>query len=354
MLELWHNIYMEKRDARKLSRDAQFELRCCCIRMLQSGKKQSEVVSALEVSRGSVGRWWQTYRREGVGGLRLKKRGRSHGEKRKLTHEQEKSIQRMLVDKTPDQLKLSFALWTRKAVQEAILQHHGLKLPIRTVGEYLSRWGFTPQKPVKRAYAQQPEQIRKWLDEEYPGIARRAGKEKAEILWGDETGISSEDNRGRGYAPKGRTPVVHSSGKRFSTSMISAISNEGLMRFMVYEGALKTGTFVSFLRRLIKDNDRKVFLIVDNLRVHHAIKVGKWLETHREDVELFFLPPYSPEQNPDEYLNHDVKTHVRQQPSPRSGGELQNGLRSYMRKLQRQTTKIARFFDYDLVRYAKV
>lgn len=344
---------MEKRDARKLSRDAQYELRRCCIRMLQSGKKQSEVVSALEISRVSVVRWWRIYRREGMSGLQLKKRGRSHGQKRRLTHEQEKSIQRMLIEKTPNQLKLPFALWTRKAVQEAVLQHHKVKLPIRTVGEYLSRWGFTPQKPIKRAYEQQPERIKKWLDEEYPCIARRAGKEKAEILWGDETGISSHDNRGRGYAPKGRTPVVHSPGKRFSTSMISAISNGGLLRFMVYEGALRTGTFVNFLRRLIKDSGRKIFLIVDNLRVHHATKVEKWLEAHREDVELFFLPPYSPEHNPDEYLNHDVKTQVRQQPAPRSGGELQNGLRFYMRRLQRQTTKITRFFDAAPVRYAK-
>jgi len=344
---------MEKRDARKLSSDAQYELRCCGIRMLKSAKKQSEVVTVLEVSRAALGRWWRVYQAEGMKGLQLKKRGRSHGDKRRLTHDQEKGIKRMLVDKTPDQLKLPFALWTRKAVQEAIMQHYGVKLPIRTVGEYLSRWGFTPQKPVKRAYEQQPEKIKRWLDEEYPGIARRAGKEKAEILWGDETGLSSEDNRGRGYAPRGQTPVVYSPGQRFSTSMISAINNEGLMRFMVYEGAMQIDTFLKFLKRLIKDHDRKIFLIVDNLRVHHAINVRTWLEEHEEDIELFFLPPYSPERNPDEYLNHDVKTHVRQQPAPRSGSELQNGLRSYMRRLQHETTKIARFFDPVWVRYAK-
>jgi transposase len=344
---------MEKRDARKLSSEAQYELRRCCIRMLESGKKQTEVAKALEVSRNSVGRWSQTYKKAGMKGLQVKKRGRSHGQKRRLTQEQEKSIQGMIVDKTPDQLKLPFALWTRKAVQEAIMQHHGVNLPIRTVGEYLSRWGFTPQKPVKRAYEQQPERVRKWLDEEYPEIARRAGKEKAEILWGDETGISSEDNRGRGYAPRGQTPVVPSSGKRFSTSMISAINNEGMMRFMVYEGALHTDTFLVFLRRLIKDNDRKVFLIVDNLRVHHAIKVRTWLEAHGDNIELFFLPPYSPEQNPDEYLNHDVKTHVRQHPAPRSDSEQKNVLRSYMRRLQRNTAKIVRFFDHESVCYAK-
>jgi transposase len=321
--------------------------------MLENKKKQSEVVTALGISRISVVRWWRTYRKEGERGLKSEKRGRSHGEKRRLTHEQEKSIQKMLVDKTPNQLKLPFALWTRKAVQEAIEMHYGVKLPIRTVGEYLFRWGFTPQKPVKRAYEQQPERIKKWLDEEYPGIAMRAGKEKAEILWGDETGLSSEDNRGRGYSPRGRTPVVYGPGQRFSTSMISAISNEGLLRFMVYGGALQMNTFLDFLKRLIKDNARKIFLIVDNLRVHHATKVRTWLEAHREDIELFFLPPYSPEQNPDEYLNHDVKTHIRQYPAPRSSSELQSGLRSYMRRLQQQTMKITRFFDQDSVRYAK-
>ena len=345
---------MEKRDARKISSEAQYELRCRCLRMLRQGMKQVEVASILEVSRTSVVRWWRSYRQEGVNGLKHKTRGRRHGQKRRLDCEQERSIQRMLVDKTPDQLKLPFALWTRKAVQEAIAQHYGVTLPIRTIGEYLHRWGFTPQKPVKRAYEQQPERVRKWFDEEYPGIARKAHEEGAEILWGDETGISSEDNRGRGYAPKGHTPVVYGPGKRFSASMISVINNQGKMRFMVYEGALRTDTFLKFLRRVIKDEGRKVYLIVDNLRVHHAIKVQKWIEKHKDKIEIFFLPPYSPEHNPDEYLNHDVKAHLRKKPMPHSDRELKSGLRSYMRCLQWKTEKVAHFFDHELVRYAKV
>jgi len=259
----------------------------------------------------------------------------------------------MLVDKTPDQLKLPFALWTRKAVQEAIAQHYGVKLPIRTVGEYLHRWGFTPQKPVKRAYEQQPERVKKWLDEEYPSIALKAHEEGAEILWGDETGISSEDNRGRGYAPKGQTPVVYGPGKRFSASMISAINNQGKLQFMVYEGGLRVETFLRFLRRVIKDVKRKIFIIVDNLRVHHARKVQKWVEKHKDRIEIFFLPPYSPEHNPDEYMNQDVKAHLRKKPMPHSDRELKSGLRSYMRRLQWKTDKVAHFFDHELVRYAK-
>ena len=344
---------MEKRDARKISSEAQYELRCRCLRMLLQGMKQIEVALILEVSRTSVVRWLGSYRREGMSGLKLKARGRRHGQKRRLDRKQEKSIQRMLVNKTPDQLKLPFALWTRKAVQEAIELHYGVWLSIRTVGDYLHRWGFTPQKPVKKAYEQQPERVRKWLDEEYPAIAGRAREESAEIHWGDETGLSSQDNRGRGYAPKGRTPVVYGPGKRFSTSMISAINNQGKLRFMVYEGALRVDTFLKFLRRLIKDAGYKIFLIVDNLRVHHAKKVRQWVERHAEEIEIFYLPAYSPEQNPDEYLNQDVKAHMRKKPMPRSVRELMSGLRSYMRRLQWKTDKVASFFEHDLVRYAK-
>jgi len=321
--------------------------------MLRQGMKQVEVASILEVSRTSVVRWWRNYRQEGMNGLKQKTRGCRHGQKRRLDREQERSIQRMLVDKTPDQLKLPFALWTRKAVQEAIAQHYDVKLPIRTVGEYLHRWGFTPQKPVKKSYEQQPERVKKWLDEEYPGIERKAREEGAEILWGDETGISSEDNRGRGYAPKGQTPVVYGPGKRFSASMISAINNQGKMRFMVYEGALRVDKFLKFLRRVIKDTGRKIFIIVDNLRVHHAKKVQKWIEKHKDRIEIFFLPPYSPEHNPDEYMNQDVKAHMRKKPAPRSDRELRKGLRSYLKHLQWKTDKAARFFEHENVNYAK-
>ena len=344
---------MEKRDARKISSEAQYELRCRCLRMVRQGMKQVEVALILDVSRTSVVRWLRNYRQEGMNGLKQKTRGRRHGQKRRLDREQERSIQRMLVDKTPDQLKLPFALWTRKAVQEAIVQHYDVKLPIRTVGEYLHRWGFTPQKPVKKSYEQQPGRVKKWLDEEYPGIARKAREEGAEILWGDETGISSEDNRGRGYAPKGQTPVVYGPGKRFSASMISAINNQGKMRFMVYEGALRVDTFLKFLRRVIKDTGRKSFIIVDNLRVHHAKKVQKWVEKHKDRIEIFFLPPYSPEHNPDEYMNQDVKAHMRKKPAPRSDRELKKGLRSYMKRLQWKTDKVARFFEHENVNYAK-
>jgi len=301
---------MEKTDLRKLSDEARAALIKTGIRLIKQGKTQREVASTLGCHPQTVYNWWRAYKEEGVRSLKPGKRGRRHGEKRRLTQDQEKALKKMLIEKYPDQLKLPYALWTRKAVKELIMMKYNMDMPIRTVGEYLKRWGFTPQKPIRRAYEQQPEKIKKWLKEEYPAIKAKAKQEKAEIQWCDETGFSSEDNRGRGYSLKGITPVRYGTGSRFSTSMISSITNEGQMRWMVYKGAMHIDLFIKFLRRLIKDSGRKVFLIVDNLRVHHAKKVRQWVEKHNDKIELFFLPPYSPEINPDEYVNNDVKTNL--------------------------------------------
>lgn len=157
---------------------------------------------------------------------------------------------------------------------------------------YLRRWEFTPQQPLTRARQRSDAAIAAWLQRDYPKIARRARQERALIYWGDETGISNQDQIGRGYAPKGQTPVVHKTAKKLATSMISAVNNRGLMRFMCFAGALNAALFIVFLRRLIASGSGKLFLIVDNLRVHHAVKVRRWVEAHRGEIELLFLPPY--------------------------------------------------------------
>lgn len=343
---------MEKRDFRKLSMEAQLEVKRAAIRMVKAGKSQTYTADFFGINRRTLFDWLQQYDQKGAKSLQYQTRGRRHGDKRLLSTAQEKETQKLIVDKCPEQMKLPFALWTRKAVQELISQRFGIQLPIRTIGEYLKRWGYTPQKPLKRAYEQKPQVVKKWLEEKYPEIKRRAQFEKADIYWGDETGLSSEDNRGRGYSPKGKTPIRYGTGARFSTSMISAIANQGQCRFMVYKGALKVNTFLIFLKRLIKDVKKKVFLIVDNLKVHHAKKVQSWIEENRKSIEVFFLPPYTPEHNPDEYLNQDVKVSLSNKRAPKDQNELTNNLSSYMRSLQRKTDKVAKFFKHKLVKYA--
>ncbi|NLE06180.1 MAG: IS630 family transposase [Crenarchaeota archaeon] len=343
---------MEKRDFRKLSTEAQYEIKIAALKMINEGQTQTETSRFFGVARKTLYLWLVQQKQNGSKCLVYKKRGRREGEKRHFNVVQEKEIQKLIVDKCPEQLKLPFALWTRKAVQELMQNRFGKKLPIRTIGEYLKRWGYTPQKPLKKAYEQQPKVVKAWLEEKYPDIKERAKAENADIYWGDETGLSSEDNRGRGYSPKGKTPVRFGTGARFSTSMISAIANQGQCRFMIYKGGLKADTFITFLKRLTKDVKRKVFLIVDNLKVHHAIKVKDWLEVNSEQIEIFYLPPYTPEHNPDEYLNQDVKVSLSNKLAPRDQNELTNNLSSYMRGLQRNTKKVRKFFEHKLVKYA--
>ncbi len=341
-----------KEDTRRLSLETQEQLRKQAIRLKKKGMSYTEVGELIGVRRQTVSEWWKNYQTQGTQGLKLSKRGVKQGTNRTLDSSQEIEVQRIICDKSPDQLKLTFALWTRQAVRELILQKWNISMPIRTVGEYLKRWGFTPQKPLKRAYEQRPTEVQQWLDEEYPTIASRAKAEGAEIHWGDETGLRSDSQHGRSYSPKGQTPVIRLSAKRVSSNMISSITNQGKVRFMVYQNAMNAQTLIKFMKRLIADSDKKVFLILDNLRVHHAKDVRKWLNKNQEHIEVFYLPAYSPELNPDEYLNGDLKAGVHSKPPMRNEAELKRAIVSHMRKLQRLPSRIKNYFKHPKIAYA--
>ncbi len=343
---------MEKDDARSLSQQSQEQLRKQAIRLKKRGTSFVDIAEVLGVHRNTVSGWWRIYETEGAKALKSARRGRKKGEKRTLTGDQENELQQILCDKTPDQLKLTFALWTRQAVQELIKIRCGVTMPIRTVGEYLKRWGFTPQKPLKQAYEQRPPEVQRWLNEEYPEIAKRAKVEDAEIHWGDETGLRSDSQHGRSYAPKGNTPVIRLSAKRVSINMISTVTNQGKVRFMLYREGMTAPLLIKFMKRLIKDVDRKVFLILDNLRTHHAKKVKAWLKKHADEIEVFYLPSYSPELNPDEYLNCDLKAGVHSKPPSRDYKDLAKGVISHMRKLQKLPERVVKYFKHPKIAYA--
>lgn len=249
-------------------------------------------------------------------------------------------------------MQLPFALWTSRAVRELIARRFGKRLGLSTVRLYLQRWGMTPQKPLARAKERSPAAIEAWRESSYPAIAKRAKALRAVIYWGDETGISNQDQIGRSYAPKGQTPIIRRTARRITQSMISAVSNRGLMRFMLYEGALNAALFIGFLRRLIKDAAQKVVLIVDNLRVHHAQPVQAWVASHAHEIEICYLPSYAPDHNPGEYLNNDLKQKLRQQPQPGSKDELSKQTRSVLRAIQRSADRIQAYFKPEPVRYA--
>jgi len=343
---------MDKIDGRKLKKEVQEQIRYQAIRLRKAGKKYKEIEKVLSVARTTICTWYKKYEREGKKGIKTKKRGRKLGEFRTLNSDQEKQLKKLIQDKCPDQLKLSFALWTRIAVQQLIRQLWSIEMPIRTVGEYLKRWGFTPQKPLRKAYEQNSKAVKKWLDDQYPVISKRAKKEGAEIQWGDETGLCNNSQHGRSYAPRGQTPAIRLPAKRERINLISSITNQGKVRFMIYKSTMNAKTFIKFLKRLIKDGNQKIFLILDNLRVHHAYVVKDWLEDHKDEIELFFLPSYSPELNPDEYLNCDLKAGVHSGVPARTKDQLKNKAISHLRMLQKKPRRVKKYFKHPKIAYA--
>ncbi len=225
-------------------------------------------------------------------------------------------------------------------------------MPIRTVGLYLERWGLTPQRPARRAYERNDGAVEHWLRVEYPKIARKAKELGAEINWGDETGLRSDESRHRGYALRGRTPILRIPVRRSSLSVISALTNQGTVRFMIFKGALSPEILLRFLKRLIHGRKRPIFLILDNLRVHKARKVAAWVEANASRIQIFFLPPYSPELNPDEYLNGDFKRGVYTGVPPRDAAELRRQALSQLRSIQKSPNRVRAYFEHPAIRYA--
>jgi transposase len=342
---------MKTRDARSLPAAAQEDLRIRVVKAVLGGKKQVEVAQIFGVTRQAVGRLVKAYRTGGIKALRAKPQGRPRGGA--LLPWQAAQIVKILQDRHPEQLKLPFYLWTREAVAQLIERKFGIRRSIWTVGRYLKRWGFTPQKPIRRAYERNPEQVRRWLDEDYPSIRKRAKREKGAIYWGDEMGLRSDHATGRSYGRRGQTPVIPGTGKRFACNMISAITNRGQLNFMVFKQHFREDVFLEFLKRLVRQSKQKVFLIVDGHPVHRSRKVGAWRQKNSQRIELFFLPSYSPDLNPDEMLNQDVKSNASGRRRPRDQSQLMGDVRRYLRRRQRQPYMVKRYFDAKPVLYAR-
>jgi len=341
---------MKTQDARSLPAIAQEDLRRKAVNAVLDGKKQVEVANLFGITRQAVGKWMKAYREGGTKALKAKKKGRPKGGS--LLPWQAAQIAKALVDRNPNQLKLPFYLWTREAVAQLIERRFGIRLSIWTVGRYLARWGFTPQKPLRRAFEQKPEEVRRWLKEEYPTIRKQAKREKAEIYWGDEMGLRSDHAVGRSYGRRGQTPIIPGTGQRFGCNMISSITNRGRLNFMVFKKRFRSDVFTDFLRRLVRQSKRKVFLIVDSHPVHRSRKVKKWLEKNNHHIHLFFLPSYSPELNPDEVLNQDVKSNAVGRRRASNQQELISNVRKYLRSRQRQPRIVRQYFKEKYVRYA--
>ena len=343
---------LTKTDARKLSKELQTEMRKRAVAAVKKGKAKKEVAECYGVSRRVIIKWCKREAEEGVKGLEGDKRGLPSGIKGKLKNIQKNELIEIIKNKLPDDVGLSTQLWTRKSIAKLIKKQYKVRYSLQTISKLLIKNNFTPQKPVYRAKERSESRIADWLEEEYPKIKKRAKKEGADIHWGDEMGVRSTHVFARSYGIKNKTPVVKKTTKRFSCNMISSITNKGLMRFMIYKSGFNADVFLNFLRRLIYRQKKKIFIILDNHKVHHCKKAVDWLEKHKDKIEAFFLPPYAPELNPDEMLNRNVKSNVIYSSLFASQDEMISSLKTYLFSLQHNSEKVKSFFNFEEVLYA--
>jgi transposase len=343
---------IELPDSRHLSDEALQILRIRALHGIELGYSEVERAQLLGVCHETISRWWTSYCTEGLDSLPGGRTGRPLGSGRFLSDPQAERIKGLIDDHSPADLGITHALWTRRAVRELIRKEFGIDLAERTVGLYLHRWGYTSKQPARRSRKQDPDEVEWWLAETYPAIERRAAEEGAEILWIDEVGVDADHHPGRGYAREGERATMEVPKPHIRVNQIAAISNEGTVRFMTYKGSLNATVFLVFLTKLIKRATRKVFLIADRLPAHKTPEVLAWIEAHNERIEMFYLPSYSPEMNPVEYLNHDMKAEVNKAGLPDNKGTLHARVLAFMENLASVPRHVVSYFLHPEVQYA--
>jgi len=339
-------------DARELSDEVLEALRLRALRGCELGLAEVEVAEILGVARETVCRWWSAYADRGVSVLPQRRSGRPLGSGRLLSDAQANHLQCLLRTHQPEELGIAAPLWTRRAVRDLIRQECDLELAERTVGRYLKRWGFTAKRPRRHARDQDPDEVRQWLEETYPAITDRAEQEGAEIHWGDEVGVAADHQPARGYAPRGEPATQEVPDPHIRANQISTITNRGEVRFMTYTQTMTAALFLVFLERLLRSTTGKVFLIVDRLRAHMTPAVQAWVAAHQDRIEVFYLPRYAPELNPDEYLNNDLKGQVNATGLPIDKAEVRSHIQEFMRRLLHLPEHVMNYFQHPSVQYA--
>jgi transposase len=329
-------------------RRATFEERVSACEALESGISADTVAKVMGVSRSSVFSWWNTYRLQGAEALMTKP---TPGPKPRLDEGQMARLRGIITGKNPQQLDFGPALWTREIVRELISRLFGVEFSLITVGGILAKLGLSPQRPLYRAYEQDPEKVAEWKEETFPQIQARAKKEGAAIFFADESSVRTDFHAGTTWAPVGRTPVLQGTGKRRSISMVSAVSPRGELHFDIQEKGVTADDFLAFCKTLIADAGRPVFLILDNSQVHRALILKEYAAQSSGMLTLFFLPPYSPDLNPDEWVWKNVKHDNLGRAAAKSADDLARFARAALDRLKSAPHIIRAFFGDPALAY---
>ena len=339
---------MSEFDGRKINRTALEAIRIRAVKRVEAGESPEVVIKALGFTRSQIYEWLAKYREGGVDALRSRK---APGKTPKVNASQLKKIYRLVVEVDPRQLKFEFALWTRDMVRELIWREFKIKMSEVSVGRLLKKLGLSPQRPTHRALQRDELSVYKWMATDFPALRKLAATENAEIFFGDESSVRSDYHSGTTWAPIGKTPIVKTTGSRYKVNLISAISPKGAMRFMATEGNVTATVFMEFLKRLLYKANRPIFLIVDNHSVHRSQAVREFVKSTEGKLRLFYLPPYSPELNPDEHVWNYLKNHKIGRQSTKNGFELSKRVESIMRSLQMLPEKVKSFFRHPWTKY---
>jgi transposase len=339
-------------DARQLSDEVIEALRLRALHACELGFSEADVADMLGVSHETVSRWWTAYIAGGLDALPGDRTGRPVGSGRTLSDEQARRIQEQIDHHSPEDLGIAAAVWSRKAVRDLIRNEFRIDMPIRTVGEYLKRWGYTAKAPRRHARAQDPDEVDEWLGWTYPAIERRAYREGAGIHWCDETGATADEQPRKGYAREGHPAWVEVPDSHIRMNLISTITNEGEVHHLTYATTMTAALFITFLEELLSETTRKVFLIADHLPAHEAKAVARWLAAHGDRIELFWLPKYAPERNADEYLNNDLKGSINAEGLPKDREDLRSRMERFMDRLLKLPEHVRNYFLHPSVRYA--
>lgn len=338
-----------KRDGRKLDHKTLEALRMMAMTRLDEGERPSAVMRSFGFCRTTIYKWQRLAKgRKGVQALLSRK---ASGRPRKLSPAEERRVLVWVNGKDPRQYGFDFGLWTRQTVAQLIADRFAVRLSLAATGQLLARLGFTPQKPLQRAYERDPKAIAAWQREVYPRLAARAKRRGGDIYFWDEASFSANAARGRSWSRKGQTPIVKVPGKRQALSAASAVNAKGAFWFATYQGGLNAGLFLALIKRLMRHRRKPVFLVLDSLPAHKAKSVADYVAASKGKLELHFLPGYAPDLNPDELVwNYMKRTGAARRPLG-LGESLKHAIEAALTAIKRSPALVRSFFRAPSVAY---
>lgn len=337
---------MGRKGEKRIPRRSLEDTRTLAISALRKGMHAEDVADLYDVGRSTVYKWRKEFEENGPAALVVKN---APGRTPRLSQQQREQVRKWIVGRDPRQLQFDFALWTRQMVRELIKREFGVEYTPQAVGSILRDMGLSPQRPLVRAYEQNPELVSRWKEEEYPAIVKAAKAAGGKVFFCDEAGIRTDYHSGTTWAPVGQTPIVRGTGDRKSVNMISAVSPRGELHFSFLSGNLNSEMFINYLKMLMHDIPEPIFLIVDGYGSHKSKETLDFVKSTEGRLNLFFLPPYSPELNPDEWVWKSIKHDWVGKTASRTIVELRNGIIKAVAALQSGADNVLGFFrDPDL------